>query len=210
MIVVLVLNSIKTIWHKRKMRIGIFSWESLYSIKVGGVAPCITELSESLARKGHEVHIFTRRGDFDAFDKINGAHYQRVDFDDSGDIVAQMDNMSNAMYDLFGEVQKIFGRFDIVHCHDWHPIPALNRIKTGYGLPYILTLHSTEWGRNGNHFGSGISKEISYREWLGAYESSKIIVTTRHMMDELMRIYSISKSKIIIIPNGIVVGRMRR
>jgi glycosyltransferase involved in cell wall biosynthesis len=192
------------------MRIGIFSWESLYSIKVGGVAPCITELSESLARKGHEVHIFTRRGDFDAFDKINGAHYQRVDFDDSGDIVAQMDNMSNAMYDLFGEVQKIFGRFDIVHCHDWHPIPALNRIKKDYGLPYILTMHSTEWGRNGNHFGYGISKEISHREWLGAYESSKIIVTTRHMMEELTRVFSVPKSKISIIPNGIVVGKMRR
>ena len=192
------------------MRIGIFSWESLYSIKVGGVAPCITELSEGLDRKGHEVHIFTRRGEFDAFDKINGVHYQRVDFDDSGDIVAQMDKMSEAMCDLFGEVQKIFGRFDIVHCHDWHPILALNRIKKDYGLPYILTMHSTEWGRNGNHFGYGISKEISHREWLGSYESSKIIVTTRRMMDELMWIYSIPKSKMCIIPNGIVVGKMRR
>lgn len=192
------------------MRIGIFSWESLYSIKVGGVAPCITELSESLARRGHEVHIFTRRGEFDVFDSINGVHYQRVDFDDSGDIVAQMDKMSNAMYDLFGEVQNIYGRFDIVHCHDWHPIPALNRIKNDYVLPYILTMHSTEWGRNGNRFGYGISKEISHREWLGAYESSRIIVTTKRMKDELMRIYSIPKSKISIIPNGIVVGKMRR
>ncbi|MDD1742261.1 MAG: glycosyltransferase family 4 protein [Methanotrichaceae archaeon] len=192
------------------MRIGILSWESLYSIKVGGVAPCITELSEGLARRGHEMHIFTRRGEFDAFDTINGVHYQRVDFDESGDIVAQMDKMSNAMYDLFGEVQDIYGRFDIIHCHDWHPIPAAIRIKKDYGLPYILTMHSTEWGRNGNQFGYGISKEISHREWLGSYESSTIIVTIRRMMDELMWIYSIPKSKIRIIPNGIVVGKMRR
>ncbi len=192
------------------MRVGIFSWESLYSIKVGGVAPCITELSEALARRGHEVHMFTRRGEFDTYDKINGVHYQRVDTDGSGDIVAQMNNMSNAMYDLFGEVQKTFGRFDIVHCHDWHPIPALNRIKKDFGLPYILTMHSTEWGRNGNHFGYGLSQEISHLEWLGSYESSKVIVTTKHMMDELTRIFSVPKSKIIIIPNGIVVGKMRR
>jgi glycogen synthase len=65
---------------------------------------------------------------------------------------------------LFGEVQKIYGRFDIVHSHDWHPIPAANRIKKDYGLPYILTMHSTAWGRNGNQFGYGISKEISHRE----------------------------------------------
>jgi glycosyltransferase involved in cell wall biosynthesis len=71
-------------------------------------------------------------------------------------------------------------------------------------------MHSSEWGRNGNHFGYGISKEISHREWLGSYESSNIIVTTRRMMDELMQIYSIPKGKISIIPNGIVVGKMRR
>lgn len=43
------------------MRIGMLSWESLYSIRVGGVAPHVSELSEALAKKGHEVHIFTRR-----------------------------------------------------------------------------------------------------------------------------------------------------
>jgi len=34
------------------MRIGMFSWESLYSIKVGGVAPHVSELSEALAEGG--------------------------------------------------------------------------------------------------------------------------------------------------------------
>ena len=47
------------------MRIAMLSWESLYSVKVGGIAPHVSELSEHLARRGHEVHIFTRRGDFD-------------------------------------------------------------------------------------------------------------------------------------------------
>jgi len=192
------------------MRIGMLSWESLYSVKVGGVAPHVSELSEALARRGHEVHILTRRGDFDSYDKINGVHYQRTDFDSNGGIVYQMDSMSDAIYDRFGAVQKIFGKFDIVHGHDWHPILALNRIKNDYGLHYILTMHSTEWGRNGNHFGDGVFKEISHREWLGGYESSQIIVTTRRMMDELMWLYSIPKIKISIIPNGIIAGKIRR
>lgn len=192
------------------MRIGMLSWESLYSIKVGGVAPHVSELSEALARMGHEVHVFTRRGDFDSYDKINGVHYQRVDFNSSGDILRQMDNMSSAMYDRFNAVQKLFGPFDIIHGHDWHPILALNRIKIDHGIPYILTIHSTEWGRNGNNFGAGISKEISHREWLGGYESAKVIVTTRRMLDELIRIYSIPKDKISIIPNGIKPGKFRR
>jgi glycosyltransferase involved in cell wall biosynthesis len=188
----------------------MLSWESLYSIKVGGVAPHVSELSEALARRGHEVHIFTRRGDFESYDKINGVHYQRVDVDSSGDMLAQMDRMSNALYDRFGAVQKLFGRFDVVHGHDWHPVLALTRMKKEYGLPFILTMHSTEWGRNGNNFGYGISQEISHREWLGCYEASQVIVTTKRMQDELMWIYSLPPGKIHIIPNGIMLGKMRR
>jgi glycosyltransferase involved in cell wall biosynthesis len=188
----------------------MFSWESLYSIKVGGVAPHVSELSEALARRGHEVHIFTRRGDFESYDKINGVHYQRVDVDSSGDIVAQMDRMCNAFVDRFEAAQKLFGQFEIVHGHDWHPVPALIRIKQDFDLPFLLTMHSTEWGRNGNNFGYGISEEITHREWLGCYEAVQVIVTTRRMQDELMWIYSLPEDKIHIIPNGIMLGKMRR
>jgi glycosyltransferase involved in cell wall biosynthesis len=192
------------------MRIGMLSWESLYSIKVGGVAPHVSELSEALARIGHEVHVFTRRGDFESYDKINGVHYQRVDNDSSGDILAQMNKMGHAIYDRFGAVNKLFGLFDIVHGHDWHPAMTLAKIKKDCGLPFILTMHSTEWGRNGNNFGYGISQEISHREWLGCYDASRVIVTTRRMQDELIWIYSLPSDKIHIIPNGIVLGKLRR
>ena len=192
------------------MRIGMLSWESLYSIKVGGVAPHVSELSEALARRGHEVHVFTRRGDFESYDKINGVHYQRVDSDSSGDILAQMNKMGDAIYDRFGAVNKLFGLFDIVHGHDWHPAMTLAKIKKDCSLPFILTMHSTEWGRNGNNFGYGISQEISHREWLGCYDASRVIVTTRRMQDELIWIYSLPSDKIHIIPNGIVLGKLRR
>ena len=192
------------------MRIAMLSWESLYSIKVGGVAPHVSEISEALARRGHEVHIFTRRGDFESYDKINGVHYQRADVDGSGDVLTQMNRMCDALYDRFGAVQNLFGKFDIVHGHDWHPVPALTRIKEHFGLPFLLTMHSSEWGRNGNHFGHGISQEVSHREWLGCYEASKVIVTTRRMQDELMWIYSLPGDKISIIPNGIIMGKMRK
>lgn len=188
----------------------MLSWESLYSIRVGGVAPHVSELSEACARRGHEVHIFTRRGDFESYDKINGVHYQRVDANGSGDILAQMDRMNNAIYDRFGAVQKLFGSFDIGHCHDWHPVTASVRLKKDHHLPFVLTMHSTEWGRNGNNFGGGISREISHREWLGAYEASRVIVTTRRMQDELLWIYSLPPDKVSIIPNGIVRGKLRR
>jgi glycosyltransferase involved in cell wall biosynthesis len=185
----------------------MFSWESLYSIKVGGIAPHVSELSEALAKRGHEVHVFTRRGDFDAYDRINEVHYQRVDFDKSGSLIEEMDRMSVAMYERFLKTQNVFGKFDIVHGHDWHPVLALNLIKMDQAIPYVLTVHSTEWGRNGNNPGNA---EISHREWLGGYESSRLIVTTRRMQDELKSVYSIPESKIRIVPNGIVSGKVRK
>ena len=189
------------------MRIGMLSWESLYSVKVGGIAPHVSELSEALANRGHEVHVLTRRGDFDGYDRINGVHYQRVDFDKSGSFIEQMDRMSASIYERFLKTQKVFGKFDIVHGHDWHPVPALNLIKKDQSIPYILTIHSTEWGRNGYNPGNS---DISHREWLGGYESSRLIVTTRHMQDELKSVYSIPQSKISIIPNGVVSGKVRK
>ncbi len=57
---------------------------------------------------------------------------------DGSGLVQQMDKMSDALYDRFLAVQKIFGEFDILHGHDWHPVPALIR------------LNSQEWrGRSG-------------------------------------------------------------
>jgi glycosyltransferase involved in cell wall biosynthesis len=43
------------------IRIAMFSWESLHSIAVGGVAAHVTELAAALQHKGHEVHAFSGR-----------------------------------------------------------------------------------------------------------------------------------------------------
>ncbi|MBZ5496143.1 MAG: glycosyltransferase [Acidobacteriia bacterium] len=40
----------------------MFSWESLHSIAVGGIAAHVTELAAALQRQGHDVHIFARLG----------------------------------------------------------------------------------------------------------------------------------------------------
>lgn len=193
------------------MRIGMFSWESLHSVKVGGLAPHVTELSEELVKQGHEVHIFTRSGGYRDYDKINGVHYQRCSFDESGDIIAQMNKMCDAMFSRFVQATRDSGNFDVIHGHDWHPVNVLNRIKYECGKPYVMTYHSTEWGRNGNvHLNSPTSTEVSHREWLGGYESSEVIITTDNFKREVQNIYSIPDNKISVIPNGISPGKMEK
>ena len=66
------------------MRIGMLSWESLYSVKVGGIAPHVSEISEALAKRGHEIHVFcretdTRREEFSiSEDQIDGLRVTRA------------------------------------------------------------------------------------------------------------------------------------
>jgi len=138
-------------------------------------------------------------------------HYQRCPHDQSGGVVMQMDRMCDAMVHRFDAVQKLFGRFDLTHGHDWHPVIALNTIKRSYGVPYVLTYHSTEWGRNGNMFGDWWEfREISHREWLGGYESAAVIVTSKNLKNELQFLYQIPEYKIKLIPNGIHAGKIKR
>ncbi len=194
----------------RKFRIGMFSWESLYSIRVGGISPHVSELSESLAIAGHEVHLFTR-GYEDNDEIINGVYYHRVICDLNGGIVEQMNRMCDNMYFRFLSIMKKTGEFDILHGHDWHPVNVLCRIKAEFGLPFVLTFHSTEWGRNGNRYGEWFeAKEISYREWLGGYESSDVITTSKILTEEIQQIYKIPDYKLWEIPNGLNVGKIRR
>ena len=192
------------------LKIGMFSWECNYSIKVGGISPHVTNLAETLAKK-HEVHVFTRIGDKNEFDEINGVYYQRCGHDQSNGIVNQMDSMCYSMVDRFFRVEEIFGKFDVLHAHDWHPVLALNELKRTRSLPYIFTFHSTEWGRNGNSYsGSNVYRDISHRKWLGGYESSEVIVTSENLKNEVKRIYQIPDYKLNIVPNGIFPGTMRK
>ncbi|MFW5987729.1 MAG: glycosyltransferase family 4 protein, partial [Methanohalophilus sp.] len=193
------------------LRIGMFSWESLHSVKVGGLAPHVSELSENLVELGHEVHIFTRNCGLGTHETINGVHYHRVDHDLSEDILHQMDSMCDSMYSIFKEVSEQYGKFDVVHMHDWHPINVLSRLKNEDGTPFVITYHSTEWGRNGNIYRGGYQfEEISHREWLGGYESTHVIVTSLQLKKEVQHLYQIPDYKISIIPNGILPDRIKK
>jgi len=187
------------------MRIGIFSWESLNSIKVGGVAVHATELAKALSDLGNEVHVFTRSGAGQSdHELIDGVYEHRVVHAFDKDFIQQMDNMCDAMVGCFHWVEQKYGRFDVLHGHDWHVVNALTNIKYSKGYNFLMTYHSTEFGRNGNNYNpSWFSIRISHREWLGGYEAERVITVSNTMKYELMRQYQFPGEKISVIYNGI-------
>src|SRR5512132_4048645 len=62
-----------------RMRIAMFSSESLHSINTGGLGVHVTELAAGLQRRGHDVHVITRRmHEQKYYDRIDGVRYHRV------------------------------------------------------------------------------------------------------------------------------------
>jgi glycosyltransferase involved in cell wall biosynthesis len=187
------------------MRIALFSWESLHSIQVGGVAVVVTELAASLSRKGHEVHVFTRFGHGQGhYDFINGVHYHRCPFNLNPNFVDEVNDMCRSMVYHFFETQKFSGWFDVIHAHDWLTSNAVCWIKQAE--PYkkaVLTIHSTEYGRCGNNFCGGQSARIRDHERHGTYCADRVLVVSHALKGEIMWMYNVPDWKVKVVYNGI-------
>ena len=162
------------------MRIALFSWETLHSIAVGGVGVHVTELAAALERRKHEVHVFTRQGPGQpAYDNVHGVHYHRCPFQLSPSFVDEVNNMCRAFVHRFHEVEDFVGRFDIVHAHDWLAANAVVWIKEGRGRKAVLTMHSTEYGRNGNRHFAGQAKRVEDHERHGTFCADRVITVRK-------------------------------
>ncbi|NLL13742.1 MAG: glycosyltransferase family 4 protein [Fibrobacter sp.] len=186
------------------MRVALFSWESLHSINIGGLGVHVTELAAGLERRGHEIHVFTRRKqDQSHYDQIDGVHYHRVDHGISDNFVQSMDWMCQAMAHRFHEVTSMIGKFELVHAHDWLTGNVLKYISDGFGTPGILTMHSTEYGRDGNVFHDGFASWIRDTEYAACNHAKMIISISGFLAEEIQRIYGVHHSKIHVVPNGV-------
>lgn len=188
------------------MRIAFFSWETFNTLPVGGVAAVVTQLSEALAKKGHEVHVFTRMAGYKPeHEEINGVFEHRCITPGIDDFVEYMDHMCDSIVSCFHWAEQEYGKFDVVHGHDWHVVNALANIQANKGYQNLVwSAHSTEYGRNGNSFADNwFSARIRHREWLGGYLSKKVTTVSHMMKHELAREYQVPGEKVEVIYNGI-------
>ena len=179
------------------LKLAFFCWESMYAERVGGLASAATNLAETLA-KNNEVHFFTRG--WIADQEINGVRYHYSQ-PQGNNTVQYCENMSNQMVEQFLQHEKK-EKFDILHFHDWHPVPALHRLQD---RDTILTFHSTEYGRNGNQYGDWWEyREISGKEWYGGLIAKRVTAVSTVMKHEIMQLYNVPDWKCDVVPNGIV------
>lgn len=192
------------------MKIAMLSWESMHSIAVGGIAPHVSELSASLVRKGHEVHIYTRIGEGQThYALVDGVHYHRCPFDGSGDFVHSMERMCDSfVWHMMETEAYVGGAFDVVHGHDWLTAKALVRMKNEQARHVVMTVHSTEYGRCGNSIWQDeLSGRIRSAEWEGTYVADRVICVSKTLGEEVHTLYNVPKDKIVCIYNGVDASR---
>jgi glycosyltransferase involved in cell wall biosynthesis len=186
------------------MRVALFAWESNYSIAVGGVAVHVSELAAALARRGHEIHVFTRIGEGQSlYDRVDGVHYHRCPFPLSASFVDEINNMCRAFVHECFAVEDSIGPFDVVHAHDWLASNAAVWVKEGRRRKAVLTMHSTEFGRNGNRMYGGTAQRIADHERHGTYCADRIIAVSNQLKTELKSLYQVQDFKARVVYNGV-------
>ena len=186
------------------LKIALLSWESLHSETVGGIAVHVTELAETLERRGYEVHVFTRIAQGQGhYDRIDGVHYHRCPYPVHRDFVDDVNNMCRAFVDRLFVVEDTIGRFDVIHAHDWLTANAMIWIKQGRPHKCVFTVHSTEYARCGNAFPVGRSHRIRHQERAGTYWADKVICVSHATKREIMWMYEVPEAKTAVVYNGV-------
>jgi glycosyltransferase involved in cell wall biosynthesis len=164
----------------------------------------VTELGAAMQRRGHEVHVFTRQAPGQpCYDCIHGVHYHRCSFQLHSSFVDEINNMCRAFVEEFFAVEHAVGRFDVAHAHDWLASNAAVWIKQGRGHKAVVTIHSTEYGRNGNrHFG-GQATRVADHERHATFCADRVVTVSNGLRDEISWLYQVPHQKTHVIYNGV-------
>jgi glycosyltransferase involved in cell wall biosynthesis len=111
-------------------------------------------------------------------------------------------NFYEAVEEYNQKVVKIFNakNIDVIHCHDWITFKAGIEIKEKYGIPLVVTVHSTEIDRSGNFYPQRSIMDI---EEQGLKKADRIIAVSDYTRKIITDTYDVPDSKITTIYNGL-------
>ena len=190
------------------MKILMLTWEYPPRI-VGGIARVVHDLSHAFANQGHEVHVITyQEGETKEFEKDGQVYVHRVTNYpiNANNLIDWVMQLNFCMVERAADVIKEYGKFDVLHAHDWLVAYAARTLKRTYKLPLVATIHATESGRNkGIHNKSqGYVNDV---EWMLTYEASNVICNSMYMKNEIRNLFGKPYENIHVVPNGINVNK---
>src|SRR5215211_4717134 len=199
-----------TIWSAPRpvpQRVLILSWE-YPPIVEGGLARHVRKLAEQLVAQGTEVHVLTRGGGRLAADEERhgvGVHRVREpDFpkDDLDAFISWVDHMNDDMRAAGAELVERLD-VDLVHSHDWLVAGAARKLARDAGVPWLVTVHATEYGRHQGWVDKHPQRHIHAVERRMVRDAGHVITCSHYMRRHVADVFAIHASKVTAIANGI-------
>jgi len=191
------------------VRVLMVSWEYPPVIE-GGLARAVAKLSESLALDPElevEVHVLTRGGADTAADELlNGVHVHRVlEAPRPTEMRAFMSWVRAFNDDLHARGSELLAEldFDLVHGHDWLVAMAAKRLADSARVPFVATVHATEYGRHQGWVYVAPQSEIHRAERWMVHVADRVLVCSHYMRDHVADVFDAPLEHIIVAPNGI-------
>ena len=188
-------------------RVLILSWE-YPPIVEGGLARHVRKLAEQLVARDLEVHVLTRGGGrLAAKENRHGVIVHRVrepDFpkDDLDAFISWVDHMNEDMRAAGAELVEEIGP-DLVHSHDWLVAGAARKLAADAGVPWLVTVHATEYGRHQGWVDKHPQSHIHAVERRMVRDADRVITCSHYMRRHVADVFGVRASKITAIANGI-------
>jgi glycogen synthase len=188
-------------------RVLILSWE-YPPIVEGGLARHVRKLAEQLVAQDHEVHVLTRGGGhLDAREDRHGVIVHRLrepDFpkDDLDAFISWVDHMNEDMGAAGAELVEEIAP-DLVHSHDWLVAGAARKLARDAGVPWLVTVHATEYGRHQGWVDKHPQSHIHAVERRMVRGADRVITCSHYMRRHVADVFGIPAKKVTAIANGI-------
>ncbi|MBS3900571.1 MAG: DUF1957 domain-containing protein [Dethiobacter sp.] len=184
----------------------MLSWEYPPEI-MGGLARHVEDLSQTLAKQGQPVAVLTSRtGTTAPYEQSGGVYvYRLAPYQKAGEEIDFYDWVMQLNLLFFNLAQQIVSANNtmILHAHDWLVGASALELKRYLQLPLVVTIHSTEFGRNGGLF-TDLQRKIHAQEQKLAEGADQLICCSNFMAHEVSRLFSVPLSKISVIQNGVM------
>src|SRR4051812_15591240 len=105
--------------------------------------------------------------------------------------------------DMLAAVGELGGGFDLVHSHDWLVADAARRLARRRRLPWLVTVHATEYGRHQGWVDKHPQSHIHGVEKWMANRADRVVTCSAYMREHVSDIYGLDEERVTVIPNGI-------
>ena len=170
------------------MRILHLSWE-YPPVMYGGLGRHVHALAETQAARGDDVVVITQAASgYAADDVVNGVRVIRVTRD-APDVADWRERFIEWTFGFNVAVARAGialardWRPDVVHGHDWLVAQAAVLVQEAARVPFVLTVHATESGRQSGILTTDLSRDIDSTEDWAVRHADAVIVCSEFMRD---------------------------